>query len=194
MGYFKTVDIAIVTVSAALWGVLNAIFSPIFFRMTGMPFLCDLIGFTVLSITVWWTRKLGATTIVGIIATIINFIFNPAGLQFLGFTAASIVFDAASWIVGYNRQFSKKAYTTLSVVAISTLSAAVAGAIIGAFFMAAPALVRWGGVLGWAALHAAGGVMGGAIGVVLITALTARGIQAKVIGQVKQTAVANAPQ
>ena len=194
MGYFKTIDIAIIAVSAALWGVLNAIFSPIFFRMTGLPFLCDLIGFTVLSITVWWTKKLGSTTIVGLIATIINFIFNPAALQFLGFTAASIVFDAASWLVGYGREFRKTAYTTVSMVSISTLAAAVAGAIIGAYFMAAPALVRWGGVLGWAALHAVGGIIGGAIGAVLITALVARGIQTKVMSQAKQTTTANAPQ
>ena len=119
---------------------------------------------------------------------------RPAALQFLGFTVASIVFDAASWAVGYNRQFSRKVYTTVSIVSISTLSAAVAGAIIGTYFMAAPALVRWGGVLGWALLHAAGGIMGGAIGVILITALVARGIQAKVMGQLKQTTTANAPQ
>jgi len=69
-------------------GVLNSLFSPIFFRMTGgLPFLSDLIGFAVLSVAVWWTRKLGTTTMIGIIATIINFLFNPAGTHFLGFTA-----------------------------------------------------------------------------------------------------------
>jgi hypothetical protein len=194
MGYFKSTDIAAIALSAALWGVLNSIFAPIVFQMTGLPFLCDLIGFTVLSITVWWTRKLGSAAIVGLIATIINFILNPTAIQFLGFTAASFVFDAASWLVGYDREFRKIAYTTVSMASISTLSAAVAGAIIGAFFMAAPALVRWGGVLGWAALHAIGGILGGALGVALITAFVSRGIQVKVMGQRRQTRVPNATQ
>lgn len=194
MVYFRSNDIAIIALSAALWGVLNSLFSPIFFRMFGLPFLCDLVGFTVLTVTVWWTRKLGSTTIVGLIATIINFIFNPAALQFLGFTAASFVFDAASWSMRYDREFRRTTYSTISMVSISTLSAAVAGAIIGTFFMAAPSLIMWGGVLGWAALHAVGGIMGGAIGVALVAALVSRGIQVKVMGQVKQTTVANAPQ
>ena len=143
--------------------------------MLGLPFLCDLIGFTALTITVWWTRKLGAVTMVGLIATIINFIFNPGGTQFLGFTAASIVFDGASRLVGYENAFRKAPYTFVSMTAISTLSAAVAGSIIGTLFMAGPALAKWGGVLGWAALHAVGGVIGGIIGAIVTVQLVARG-------------------
>ena len=37
--------------------------------------------------------------------------------------------------------------------------------------MVAPALAKWGGVLGWAGLHAVGGVIGGVIGVILVSAL-----------------------
>jgi len=181
MPYFNSKDIAAIALSAALWGVLNAIFSPIFFRMFGLPFLCDLIGFTVLTLTVWWTRKLGAASIVGLIATVINFIFNPGATQFLGFTVASIVFDALSWIIRYNNAFKKSTYTFTSMTVISTLSATVAGFIIGTFFMAGPALAKWGGVLGWAALHAVGGVIGGVIGVILVTALISRGIQIQMI-------------
>ena len=59
-------------------------------------------------------------------------------------------------------------------IVISTLSAAVAGFIIGSFFMAGPALSLWGGVSGWAGLHAVGGVMGGIIGATLVTALNSR--------------------
>jgi len=53
----------------------------------------------------------------------------------------------------------------------------VAGLIIGTFFMAAPALAKWGGVLGWAGLHAVGGVIGGGIGIALVISLATRGIQ-----------------
>jgi len=40
--------------------------------------------------------------------------------------------------------------------------------------MADPALATWGGVAGWAALHAVGGVIGGIIGATLVIALAAR--------------------
>ena len=176
MTYFSTRDIASVALFAGLWGVLNSIFSPIVFRMFGLPILCDMIGFATLALTVWWIRKVGAVTAVGLIATIINFMFNPSGVQFLGFTAASILFDITAKLIGYDRCFNKRLFMLASMLAVSVLSAAVAGAIIGTFFMAAPALTRWGGVLGWAGLHAVGGVIGGFIGIALVTSLTVRGL------------------
>lgn len=176
MAYFSTREVAGIALLAALWGVLNSIFAPIFFRMTGLPFLCDLIGFAVLALTAWWIRRFGAASAVGIIATAINFIFNPGGTHFLGFTAASIVYDILSHIIGYERSFRSKQAITAVLLVMSMVSAAVAGFIIGLFFMTAPALARWGGVLGWAGLHAVGGLLGGLVGAIIITALTARGI------------------
>ena len=177
MTYFSTRDIASIALFAGLWGVLNSIFSPIVFRMFGLPILCDMIGFAILALTAWWIRRFGAVTAVGLIATIINFLFNPAGVHFLGFTVACTVFDVITKLIGYDRSFKKPLFTTVSMLSISVLSAAVAGTIIGIFFMAAPALDRWGGVLGWAGLHAIGGVIGGFIGTVLVTGLAARGIR-----------------
>jgi hypothetical protein len=177
MVYFKSRDIAAIAICASMWGVLNSIFSPIFFNMFGLPFLCDLIGFTVLTITVWWTRKLGSATMVGAIATIINFIFSPGAVHFLGFTAASVVFDVASWLIGYDNVFKKTVNIAISMMLVSTLSAGMAGFLIGTFFMVAPALIKWGGVLVWAGLHAVGGIIGGIIGLVLVSALISRGIQ-----------------
>lgn len=174
MTYFDSRDIAAIAICASLWGVLNPIFSPMFFRMTGFPLLCDLMGFAILTIAVWWTRKLGAITVIGLIATVLNFMLNPTGTQFLGFTAASIAFDIATRLIGYDNAFKKPTYTIISMVATSTLSAAIAGYIIATFFMIAP-----GGAIGWAAIHAAGGVIGGAIGAVLVIALTSRGISAR---------------
>ena len=177
MAYFSTREVAAITMFAALWGVLNSIFAPIVFQMFGLPILCDMIGFAVLILSVWWIRKLGAVTAVGLIATVVNFIFNPSGFHFLGFTAASVVFDITARLIGYERCFKKPLSLTASMLSISILSAAVAGLIIGAFFMAAPALARWGGVLGWAGLHAAGGVIGGFIGITLVTGLSTRGVR-----------------
>ena len=145
--------------------------------MFGLPVLCDMIGFATLTLTVWWIRKLGAVTAVGIIATVVNFIFNPYGVHFLGFTAASISFDVAVKLIGYGGCFKKPLFVIVSMLSVSVLSAAVAGLIIGTFFMSTPALAAWGGVLGWAGLHAVGGFIGGFIGVTLVTGLAARGVQ-----------------
>lgn len=178
MPRLKSREVAAIAILSALWGVLNSIFSPIFFRLTGLPILCDLVGFAVLVLTVWWIRKLGAASSVGIIATVINFIFNPGGTHFLGFTVASIVFDIIAYIIGYGRSFKNPPSTIASMFPVSVVSAAVAGLIIGTFFMAPPALAKWGGPLGWASLHAIGGFFGGIIGIVIIKALAARGINA----------------
>ena len=177
MAYFNTREIAAITMFAALWGVLSSIFAPIVFQMFGLPILCDMIGFAVLVLSVWWIRKLGAATAVGLIATVVNFVFNSSGFHFLGFTAASIVLDVMTRLVGYDRYFKNSLFTTVSTLSVSVLSAAVAGLIIGTFFMAAPALARWGGVLGWAGLHAVGGVIGGFIGITLVTGLSIRGVR-----------------
>ncbi len=174
MAYFSSREVAAIAMSAALWGALNSFFSPVVFSLTRLPILCDLIGFSALTLAVWWIRKFGAATAIGLIATAINFVLNPQAFIFLGFTAAAFVFDAAGALAGYNNLFTKLRVTTLATVGISTLSAAVAGTIIGAFFMAGSALQQAGGVLGWAGLHAVGGIVGGFIGASLVWALAVR--------------------
>jgi len=176
MTYFNSRDVAAIALCSALWGVLNSTISPIFFQVFHLPFLCDLIGFASLIIAVWWTRKFGTATAVGLIATVINFLFRPDAFFFLGFTVASFVFDVLARLLGYRNCFERALTGTVSLVLISVFSAALAGSIIGLFFMPAPALASWGGVLVWVALHAIGGVIGGSIGAPLTTALTARGI------------------
>jgi len=174
MPYFNSRDVAAIAMCAALWGVLNSIFAPAFFRMFNLPFLCDLIGFSVLTIAAWWIRKFGAITVIGLVATVINFVFVPGGVHFLGFTAASVFFDLITRLVGYDNSFRKSIFTVTSMMIISISSAALAGYIIGTFFMAGTALLKWGGVLGWAGLHTIGGVIGGAIGTFLILSLNSR--------------------
>ena len=176
MPHYNSREITAIALFSGLWGVLNSIFSPIVFRMFGLPILCDMIGFALLSLTVWWVRKPGAATLVGVIATVINFIFNPSGVFFLGFTAASIVFDIVAWLATYDAYFKKTSLTVISLLSISVLSATIAGLIIGTYFMATPALVNWGGVLGWTGLHAVGGIIGGFIGMTLVTGLINRGL------------------
>jgi hypothetical protein len=179
MTYFNTRNVAAIAICAALWGVLNSIFAPLFFSMTHLPFFCDLIGFSVLTLAAWWIRKFGAITIVGVLATVINFALVPGAVHFLGFTVASIFFDVTISLVGFNKPFSKKAYTVASMMPISIVSAGLAGYIIGTLFMAGPALAPVGGVLGWVGLHAIGGIVGGAIGTSLVTGLDARKVTVK---------------
>jgi hypothetical protein len=176
MPYFTTRDVAAIAMCGALWGVLNNLLAPNFFRMTGMPFLCDLIGFAILILGAWWIRKPGALTIVGFIATLINLGLGT-GVQFLGFMAASAFFDVITTIIGYSRAFEKPVYTVVTMMLVAIASAAVAGGIIGAVFMTSSALAKWGGVLGWAGLHMIGGVIGGLIGVVLVGGLVTRGVR-----------------
>ena len=179
MTYFNTRNVAAIAICAALWGVLNSIFAPLFFSMTHLPFFCDLIGFSVLTLAAWWIRKFGAITIVGLLATVINFALVPGAIHFLGFTVASIFFDVTISLVGFNKPFNRKAYTVASMMPISIVSAGLAGYIIGTFFMAGPALAPVGGVLGWAGLHVIGGIVGGAIGTSLVTGLDARKVNVK---------------
>jgi len=176
VAYFGTRDLAGITILAALSGVLSATISPILFQVFHLPFACDLIVFAAVTLAVWYVRKAGTSTLIGIIATIINFIFRPMAFQFLGFTAAAVVFDVLASSIGYKRLFEKRLAGSLSLLMISVFSAGVAGLIIGSLFMPPTALIGFGGVLGWVGLHAIGGVMGGAVGVSLMNALTVRGI------------------
>ncbi len=178
VAYFATRDLAVVTIFAALWGVLNVTVSPIVFQIFNIPFLCDIIGFAALILSVWWVRKFGTATFVGLIALIINMLIRPTALHFFGFFAASIIFDVLAFLSGY-KLLEKKFLGSVSLFLISVFSAAVAGLIIGNFFMPPAALIQWGGVLGWSGLHAIGGIIGGAMGVSLTNALAARNITPK---------------
>jgi len=140
-----------------------------------MPFFCDMLGISVLTLAVWWTRKFGTITITGIIATIITLMLNPYATQFFGFAAASVVFDALTRSFGYQSSSKKSVLSVVSLLFASILSTAVAGVIIANLFMDANSLMAmFGGMTFFVVLHAAGGVIGGAIGLALIRALSTR--------------------
>lgn len=180
VAYFDTRDLAGISIFAALWGVLNVTISPAFFQIFHLPFACDLIGFSALILAVWWSRKIGTATFVGLIALIINMTVRPTALHFFGFFAASIAFDVLTFLSGYKRLFEKRFVGSIALFIISVFSAAFAGLVIGSFFMPSLALVQWGGVLGWAGLHAAGGVIGGTISIIIINALSLRGVTPRI--------------
>ncbi len=89
-----------------------------------------------------------------------------------------MVFDAFVGFAVYRRLFERRRLSSIFLLEVSTFSAAIVGLIIGMFLMDPVILQRWGGALVWAGLHAAGGVIGGTLGVLLINVLAKRGIRA----------------
>jgi hypothetical protein len=171
MAYFTSRDIAAIAMCAALWSVLGAYIAPIFWRATHMPFFCDMLGIISLILALWWIRKFGAVTVTGITATIITLMLNPSATHFFGFTTASVVFDILTRLIGYQNCLEKPILSVISLPFASVASTAVAGIVIGNLFMNP---TPFGGVAFFSVLHAAGGVIGGTIGVVLIKALSTR--------------------
>ena len=109
--------------------------------------------------------------VTGLIATLLTLMLRPGALQFLGFTAASVIFEFLAKSIGYSYFFENPRISGLSLILFSTISTAVAGLIIGFFFMGFYTAVA---LLFFAGLHAVGGAIGGGIGLVLIRALEAR--------------------
>lgn len=147
--------------------------SPVFWQLTHMPFLCDLLAFLSLILVVWWTRRFGTASLTGLVVTALTLALRPGALHILGFAAASILFDVLVRGAGYRNCFEKPVRGAVCLICFSVLSAGVAGAIIGSFFMGFKTLPS---ILTFAGLHSIGGVIGGAIGVALIRALIARRI------------------
>jgi len=131
MAKFTSRDIAAIAICGALWAVLGATIGPIFWSLTHLPFLCDMIGATVLILALWWIRKLGAITATGIIATILTLIIRPQSVHFLGFTAASVVFDILARGVGYRNSLDRPLMSTASLILILHAIGGLIGSVIG---------------------------------------------------------------
>ena len=175
MTYFSTKNIAAIALSASLWAVLNWLVAPIFWQLTHLPILCDMIGTSLLVLTIWWTRKPGAASLMGLVATVLNFFLRPGALHFLGFTVASIVFDVAAVMLGYKSSLDRGLISSVILVMISLLSTIVAGIIICTFFMNPMFLSKmFGGVAFFAGLHGVGGIFGGSLGMIIIRGLERR--------------------
>ena len=177
MVYFSSREVAAISVCAALWSVLSVTVAPLFWQLTHLPFLCDLIGVIALMLALWWARKPGAVFATGVLATIITLVLRPGAVHFFGFTAASLVFDLLSWLSGYERCLERGLLSGFLLLLVSVVSTAVAGVVIGSFFMPSMALARMGRLAVFAGLHALGGLLGGVVGVVVVSALVSRGVR-----------------
>lgn len=173
MAHFGPRDVTAVAASAAVWAILNILLSPIVWELTHMPLLCDLLAFASLILVVWWIRKLGAASLTGLIVAVLTFILRPGSFYILGFVAGAVAFDLLSKGVGYTRLFRRPFSGSLIMILLSVVCAALAGALIASFFMGLTTLIA---VATFSGLHAIGGFMGGALGVVTVRALEARGV------------------
>ncbi len=178
MPRLDTRDIVAISLVASTWAILNVTITPIFWQATRLPILCDMVGASLLILTIWWTKKPLCASAMGLIATVLNFILRPTALHFLGFTAASFIFDISSWAIGYRNLLDRRLIGSVLLVLISVISTLIAGLIIGSFFMA-PTLVSsaYGGIAFFAFFHGLGGFIGGILGVIIINGLRARGIK-----------------
>ena len=140
MAYFTSKDIAAISIAGALWAIINALISPIFWQLTHMPFLCDFLAFSSLIFVIWLTRKSGAASLTGVIATILTLTLRPTSIHMLSFIVASIVFDGLTKTIGYENCFKNSFRGPSICILISTFCAYVAGFIIGSLFMTFEAL------------------------------------------------------
>jgi hypothetical protein len=173
MGRFTSNEIAAISVSSALWLVLNTLIAPVFFQITRVPFLCDILAFTSLVLVIFWTRKFGSASTTGLIVAALTFVIRPASMQMLGFIAASILFDLLTKTAGYSNLFDRPYRGPPLLILFSVLCAGVAGFIIGSFFMGYNTFTP---ILIWTGLHAFGGLIGSIIGIVVVGALKSRKI------------------
>ncbi|MGQ9542840.1 MAG: hypothetical protein ACUVTM_01940 [Candidatus Bathyarchaeia archaeon] len=172
--YFTSRNIVAIAACSAFWAILNTTISPIFWQVTRMPFLCDLLGFISLSLVIWWTRKPGSASLTGLIVSGLTLIMRPGAFHMLGFIVASILFDFLTMGVGYKKIFERPNMGYLVLVLISVACAWVAGLIIGSFFMGFTTTYA---ILLFSGLHAVGGLLGGIVGVFIVRALSMRRIQ-----------------
>ena len=177
MVYFSSSDLSAISLFSSLWAILNWILAPIVWNLTHLPILCDMVGMSLLILTVWWTRKPGASFLMGVVTTFLNFVLRPGAFHFLGFTAASAVFDLTTSLIAYNEKFDRRWISQITLIGVSVVSSLVAGTIIGSFFMNIPLSSKsYGGVYVFAALHGFGGLLGGLLGVNIIRYLEARDV------------------
>ena len=143
--HFKPSDIALVAILSALWIVLSLVLGPLSFQLTGLPILHDFGVFFTLLVTAWITGRFGASTLVGIIGTLIAIPLG-APLLIIGFIASAIIFDVLLIMTRHKIATSNR---NLAIATLSTLvSAYVGGALIGTLFMGNGigwALTVWGG-------------------------------------------------
>jgi hypothetical protein len=149
-----SVNIALISIFSALWVVLNLTVAPISFRLTGLPVIHSILIFFILLLVTWATNQFGASTLVGIIGSVIVLLAGGP-LPVLGFILAAITFDLI-FLINHHRVSFKP--VSLGIAILATVVAAFCASIAN-FLLVSPAFA----IIVWAGLV----IIGGLIGIVL---------------------------
>jgi hypothetical protein len=159
-----------------LFAVLNLTLGPLSFQLLQLPILHDFAAFFPLLIITWAIRRFGASSIVGIIGSIIA-IFLGGPPLIICFAASAVIFDL---LMSANHHVVRVSIFSFTVVAISTmLSAYFAGVSIGIFFAPHQTLLetlQWAMTF-WGGWHLVGGIVTLLITFPVILALENRGVR-----------------
>lgn len=164
--HFKPVDIAIISVFSAMWVVLNLTLGQVGFRLFQLPIFCDFSVFLTLLLTTWASGKMGTASAVGAIGAMIVLAVNPSSTQMISFLASAILFDVLMLL--NKHKISLKPYSMGVAAFATTISAYIAGVVIGTNFMGRS--LEWA-LTFWGVWHLTGGIISIAIATPLIGVL-----------------------
>ncbi|MEM3404270.1 MAG: hypothetical protein QXJ17_07035 [Nitrososphaeria archaeon] len=167
--------IAFVSIISALGGVLQAYLAPLTFAILRLPFGHDILVFFPLLLSGWVIRKVGSVSGVGIVSSLVFLFLRPGMFLVTAFAFSSILLDLLLYAIKYEITFKIK--NIILVSAMVALSAYIAGAIIGFFFMTGSldyALFIWG------PLHVVGGILALLITYSILAALERTGVRKKI--------------
>lgn len=164
--YFNSVDVAFTSVLSALWIVLHLTFGPLGFKLFHLPIFCDVSAYFTLLLAVWVSGKFGVASFTGAVGSIFVLLLRGGAFHILGFAASAVFFDLL-FLATKHKTLAKPA-TIAATIIITTVSAYVAGAVIGLVFMGGA--LQWA-LTYWAGLHAVGGLLSGFITLPVIGAL-----------------------
>jgi uncharacterized membrane protein len=150
----RTKYIAYVGMLSSLWVVLQLTLGPMGFTLFGLPIFCDVSAYFPLLLAVWFFRKFGGASSVGLIGSLVVLFFRPNAFQVLGFAASSVIFDLLAFVVKHEVKFEPKNVIIVSLITV--LSAYVAGLLIGLAIMGGT--IQWTLTI-WGPLHLIGGIL-----------------------------------
>ncbi|MEM2104334.1 MAG: hypothetical protein QW717_05530 [Candidatus Bathyarchaeia archaeon] len=151
---FKPIDVAVISVFAAMWVVLNLTLGPMGFRLFNLPILCDFSVFFTLLLTTWTSGRMGTASAVGVIGAVIVLALSPSSTQMVGFLASAVLFDLLMLLSRHKLSF--KLYNMAVAVFATAVSAYFAGVVIGTIFMRRP--LQWA-LTFWGVWHLIGGII-----------------------------------
>lgn len=172
----KTKHIAFIGIFSGLWAALNLTLGPLGFTLFRLPIFCDVASYFPLLVTVWFLRRYGSATAVGVIGALVTLFLRPGSTQMIGFAVSAALFDLLMLLFRHNIAFDFKNVVGVSLIVL--VSAYVAGFIIGAFIMLGG--IGWALTV-WGPWHAAGGLLSVIVSYPILVALEKSGVK-RVVG------------